>query len=112
MRSVLGQPVTPRFFVTKLSLDHPEGTLLDLRAHRGDESVDILVDGVELVALRFAQRVPVIGIAGHRSHADDEALLVGCCHQHFRSELLAHPRLAFVSTKPAVGQHPAPEIGV
>lgn len=44
---------------------------------------------------RLTQRVPVIGVPGHRPHADDEALLVGRRHRHLGPELVAHPRLAF-----------------
>ena len=44
---------------------------------------------------RLAQRVPVIGVAGHRAHADDEALLVGRRHRHLGPELVTHSRLSF-----------------
>lgn len=43
---------------------------------------------------RLAQRVPITRVPGHRSHADNKALLMSRRHRHLRSELVAHPRLA------------------
>lgn len=44
---------------------------------------------------RLAKGVPVIGgVAGHRPHADDEALPVRGCHRHLSAELVTDPRLA------------------
>lgn len=50
MRPFLGQPTIPRFHVTELALDDPEG-IFDHRAHHGADPVDLFVDGVELGAL-------------------------------------------------------------
>jgi hypothetical protein len=62
MRPVLCQTAIPRFHVTELSLDDPEG-MFDLGAHHGDDPVDLLVDGVELAALgRLALDAPDLAI--------------------------------------------------
>ena len=50
MRPVLCQTAIPRFHMTELALDDPE-RMFDLRAHHGDDPVDLLVDRVELATL-------------------------------------------------------------
>ena len=66
MGPVLCQTAIPRFHVTELSLDDPEG-MFDLGAHHGDDPVDLLVDGVELAALgRLAHHTPDLAILAER----------------------------------------------
>ena len=58
----LGQAAKPRFHVTELALDDPEG-MFDLGTEHGDDPIDFLVDGVELAALgRLAYDAPDLAI--------------------------------------------------
>ena len=110
---------TIRFHVSDHWLDRSASAqvALKLRGHPASRAGDVNRRGLDPVAAiaaihegplragvrqdfhllqRLAQLVPIIRVPGHRSHADNKALLVGCRHRHLRSELVAHPRLALV----------------